>query len=389
MDDLRIRNELDKCIKCGICTANCPVARASVNFAGPKHMGPEMTRFRLDNRLGLEGQVDYCCDCRNCEQVCPSGVKISLLNAHYKQQLKAGRQVKLRDRMLSRPGSLAKMSNIHTGMSNFMLRRELVKAAMDKTLGISKFRSFPAYSNKSFVKWFKRHPVPDLPKQAVYFVGCSTNFNEPETGKSVVRILEHNGYRVIVPPQGCCGLPLAANGFLDEAAEQAKSNLEQLLPYVKQGLPVIAGCSSCSLSLKSEYNEFYHLKGAKELGEQVYDFSEFLRELYEKGELQTDFQPLPMKVAYHTPCHLKAQGIGQPALELLRLIPELQVVEVDEGCCGMSGSYGFKTEKYDISLKIGRRLFDRVKEIDPEWVATDCSSCGMQINHGKIGRAHV
>jgi glycerol-3-phosphate dehydrogenase subunit C len=388
--DLPIRSELDKCIKCGLCTASCPVAGRAGGFAGPKHVGPEMTRFHLDDRLGLEAQVDYCCNCRTCEQACPSGVKISLLNACYRHDLHTRQDFQLRDRLLGRPGMMARLSSLPVGATNYMLNNRLVRAALDRGLGIAQERPLPAYSRENLRQWLQRRRQPDSsPRQVVYFPGCTAEYNQPEIGRSVVTILERCGYQVLLPPPNCCGLPLAANGFLEDAARMAGQNLDNLLPFVRQGCPVIVSCPTCGLALKSEYEEFYNLPQARTLAASVYDFSEWLLTLQQQGTLADGLRGLELRVAYHTPCHLKAQGIGQPSLEILKQIPSLQVIEVDEGCCGMSGSFGFKKEKYRLSLEIGARLFQRIREIGPDLVASDCSSCCLQISHATgIGAVH-
>jgi len=388
-EDLSARSELDRCIKCGLCNASCPVAGRVDGFAGPKHMGPEMARFRIDDRLGLETQVDYCCNCRACEQACPSGVKISLLNAFYKRDLCARQGFKLRDNMLARPGMMARLGSMHAGASNFMLGNRLVRAVLDRGLGIHKERLLPAYSRESLRKWFQRRQTFSSPNKVVYFPGCTTDYHLPEIGRSVINILERCGYQVILPPPNCCGLPLAANGLLDDATCLARQNLDNLLPYVGQGYPVIVSCPTCGLALKSEYEEVYNLKQARLLATNIYDFSEWLVRLHQQGQLDTEFRPMALRVAYHTPCHLKAQAIGQPSLEILRLIPDLQVIEVDEGCCGMSGSFGFKKEKYRLSMEIGARLFNRLREIAPDLATSECSSCCFQITHATgIGAVH-
>ena len=135
-----VKGELDRCIKCGVCTVNCPVAGQSDTFSGPKHMGPELTRFSLDGNNPLDEQVDYCCSCRSCELVCPSGVKVSLLNAHYKSEWKARRQKgSLRDNMLGRPNLLAKLGSFHVGLTNFMLNHQLTKNTLALSLAASRY----------------------------------------------------------------------------------------------------------------------------------------------------------------------------------------------------------------------------------------------------------
>ena len=374
---------LDSCVKCGICTANCPVASFSFEFSGPKHMGPDLTRFRLDNKIPLEGQVDYCCNCKNCEVVCPSGVKVSLLNAYYKSQWKLiERDCNPRDKILARPHYLAKLGSFNVGLSNLMLDQGYVKGLLEKTLKVSRHRPLPAYQKESVIKWFNKGKSITSDKKVIYFLGCYTNYNETEIGKNVVRILERNGFEVMIPKQSCCGLPLMANGYLDAAIEQGRKNLASLLPLVKQGYKVVTSCSSCSLTLKSEYQELFGLAEAKQLAPFVYEFGEFLRELFEEHALKTNFKPLKKRVAYHAPCHLKVQGIGRPSVDILRLIPGFEIIDIGASCCGISGSYGFKKEKYEISMKVGQELFNKISEVSPDYVLTECGTCALQIRHG-------
>jgi glycerol-3-phosphate dehydrogenase subunit C len=100
------------------------------------------------------------------------------------------------------------------------------------------------------------------------------------------------------------------------------------------------------------------------------------------GELNTNFQPADLRLAYHAPCHQKSQGIGRPWYHLLRMIPGVTVEDMDAGCCGMSGTYGFKQEKYAVSMEIGEQLFASIRAAQPQMVATECATCQMQIEHG-------
>jgi len=118
------------------------------------------------------------------------------------------------------------------------------------------------------------------------------------------------------------------------------------------------------------------------VGARVYDICEYLWMLHEAGELNRDFQPVKTRLLYHAPCHLKSHGIGYPAMRLLRLIPGVELEEVDEGCCGISGTFGVKVEKYDLSMKIGSRLFAAVKAAGSDAVLADCETCRMQVEHG-------
>ncbi|TME20017.1 MAG: anaerobic glycerol-3-phosphate dehydrogenase subunit C, partial [Chloroflexi bacterium] len=223
-------------------------------------------------------------------------------------------------------------------------------------------------------------------RTVAYFYGCWVNYNERRLGEHVVAILERNGIEVIVPKQQCCGIPAVVNANMDLARKYGGENVRRL-----SGLPanvdIIASSTSCGLMLKHDYAHLLDIPGAEQVGARVYDVCEYLWMLHEAGELNLDFQPVTTRVLYHAPCHLKSHGIGYPAMRLLRLIPGVQLEEVDEGCCGISGTFGVKVEKYDLSMKIGSRLFEAVKAAGRDSVLADCETCRMQVEHGTGARS--
>src|SRR5439155_5895905 len=219
-----------------------------------------------------------------------------------------------------------------------------------------------------------------------YFYGCWVNYNERRLGELVVAILERNGIEVIVPKQQCCGIPAVVNANMDLARKYGGENVRRL-----SGLPadvdIIASSTSCGLMLKHDYAHLLDIPGAEQVGTRVYDICEYLWMLHEAGELNLDFQPVTTRLLDHAPCHLKSHGIGYPAMRLLRLIPGVQLEEVDEGCCGISGTFGMKVEKYDLSMQIGSRLFEAVKAAGRDSVLADCETCRMQVEHGTGARS--
>src|SRR5206468_12370611 len=121
---------------------------------------------------------------------------------------------------------------------------------------------------------------------------------------------------------------------------------------------------------------------AHQVSSNTYDLGELLLELQENGTLNTKFATTKHRLAYHAPCHMKSQGIGRPWLRILRSVPGVEIEEIKADCCGMAGTYGFKNEKYQISMDIGRDLFRGVLAYKPELAVTECGSCKMQIEHG-------
>ena len=128
-----------------------------------------------------------------------------------------------------------------------------------------------------------------------------------------------------------------------------------------------------------EYQELMELEHMEQLAEHTYDASEFLIGLYDRGKLNTHFGKLSGRYMYHAPCHLRAQGIGRPSLELLRMIPGIEIEDADAGCCGQSGTYGFQVSTHDIAMTIGEPVFERFRDYAPDAIVSDCSGCRMQI----------
>lgn len=407
LDDIRLT--LDHCVKCNICTTACPVmAVAPDRFPGPKYVGPQAQRFRDPHAPTVDRSVDYCSGCSVCDMVCPHGVKIMEINAKARAKLYETERIPLRNRIISRSELLGKIAHPVAPLANWLLHSKPARLAAEALLGIDHRAPFPALARETFTAWYRRRRVmPGRPfsfeqapisgtmhpgdrGQIVYFHGCATQYYEPRVGKAAVAVLERNGFEVIVPDQNCCGLPILSQGDFDGARKYAYRNLRKLAPWVRRGYLIVGTSTSCTLTLKHDYQAILGIdsEDARLVAEHTYDICEFLRLLWERGELDLDFMPIEATVPYHAPCQLKAHGIGRPALDLMALIPGLTVVEMDADCCGIAGTYGYKHEKYDIAMAVGESLFQQIREVDSPIAVCDSETCRWQITHG-TGRPAV
>jgi glycerol-3-phosphate dehydrogenase subunit C len=173
---------------------------------------------------------------------------------------------------------------------------------------------------------------------------------------------------------------MLGSGDLESARSLAHKNLVSLKQAVESGMDIVYSSSSCGYMIRHEYANLFGLPGAEEVSKNTYDISEYLMSLHEKGLLKHPSE-IRRKLVYFSPCHVRGVGMGLPALELLRLIPGVQVELIDEGCCGLGGLYGFKKEKYDISMEIGKDLARQLLDLKPDAVVTDCEGCRLQIRH--------
>lgn len=377
-----VRGSLDHCVKCTICETFCPVSNVTPLFPGPKYVGPQLERFRTGDG-SPDASLDYCSGCGICTTVCPQGVKIAEINAKARARMKAERGVPVRDRIIARPSVMGKVGTPVAPIANWSLQNTLVRRLVERTLRIHRSAPMPPFAGRTFRSWVRRHRPPASAERAVvYFHGCSTNYFEPRVGRMAVEVLEHNGFRVVVPRQECCGLPLQSNGLFDDARRYVRRLVRSLVPFARRGYDIVATSTSCGLMLKREAREILDLEDDEDLrtvSAHTYDVCEFLLMLHERGELRTDFKPVPMTMPYHAPCQQRGHGIGRPAVDLFALIPELEVVETDVECCGIAGTYGLKSEKYDIAMAVGAPLFRQVRETASEVAACDSETCRWQI----------
>jgi glycerol-3-phosphate dehydrogenase subunit C len=257
------------------------------------------------------------------------------------------------------------------------------------TLGIAAEAYFPPFARERFSKWWRmnnRNRVPDrntVPKrQVVFFHGCSTEYYEPFVGRAAIYVLEALGYEVIVPRQNCCGLPLLSNGEFDAARKYHQQNVDSLVAFARQGIPIVGTSTSCTLTLKEEAPELLdlHDENTQLVAKHIYDLNEFLLTVPDFFNLP--FASLPLTLPYHQPCQYKGHRIGNPAAEVMALIPELTIVQSQATCCGIAGTYGFKKEKYKISQRIGESLFEFINSVNAPLAVCDSETCRWQITHG-------
>jgi len=404
-EDMDLRQGADQCTKVGSCDAECPVAEVDDDFPGPQFQGPEQWRLTTgDGEDQFDDSVMSCSNCMRCDNACPSGVPFSQMHntARGRYVSKMGFSLrKLRNRLLANYRTSAWLASKVPRLANLATNFGPARWLGEKVLGISKEREFPAFATETFREWWaarggaetsrinaeaareRRGLSPDAEKRIAYFHGCYGNYNTPEVAKALVAVYEELGYEIVVPEQGCSGTPMFANGFLGDARRHAETNVANLGEAIEEGYDVIASCSSCSMALRQEYPEQFGIDGIADLAAHTYDALEYLRihEDLETMLADASVEEVP-DFAYHAPCHSRNQGLARQSLELFEALDGVEVTDVGDSCSGISGTYGWKAEKYETSMEIGEEMFEHMEEAPAEQGLTECPTCSMQMEHG-------
>jgi len=309
---------------------------------------------------------------------------VAEINILAKGRLAKERHVPVRDRIISRPEILGRIASPLATFVNASIRLRSTRWLLEKTVGISRHAPLPSFTRTPLRKLFpdRCFDTPfdvehDIDHTVAFFHGCSNNYYEPELGGLTIAILERLGFEVVIPPQMCCGLPLQSNGLFDAARRHAQANITWLAPFAKQGIPIVGTSTSCTLMLKHDYRTILGIQGedVEMVAGSTYDFFEFLT-FFMKDEIKRiEFNSLRAHALYHPPCKLRNHGIGVPALQILRRIPELQLHLSESECCGAGGTYGMKLDKFPVAYQVGQKLFSQIHQLKLDFVICDSETC--------------
>jgi FAD/FMN-containing dehydrogenase/Fe-S oxidoreductase len=340
--------------------------------------------------------MDLCLECKACKAECPANVDMAKLKYEFLAHYYRAHGLPLRNRLFGRIHALARLGSALAPVSNWVARSAPHRWLLERVAGIDRRRPLPAFAPASFERWFAGHrPAGDGPRgEVVLFHDTFNTYQTPEVAIAATRFLEASGYRVSLADRGCCGRPAISKGLLDEARGLAADNVRRLAGAARRGLPIVGLEPSCLLTLRDEYPELVRTEEARLVAGQALLLEEFVQRESAAG------RPPPFPAApggpegaarpalLHGHCHQKALAGTGPTVAVLRAAG-FAVTEVDSGCCGMAGSFGFEREHYDLSMKlVERRLAPAVRQADPATaVCAPGVSCRQQIEHATGRRA--
>jgi glycerol-3-phosphate dehydrogenase subunit C len=338
-------------------------------------------------------------------------------------------------RMLTDVPRMARLCGTFPRLVNALQSSKAVAPLLRKVTGVHPEREFPSFPAENFFQWAEQRGLTSRKegsRNVAYFAGCTAGYLFPQVGRATVEVMERNGLKVYVPPQQCCGMPHLVEGNRAATLQGVQFNLEQLQESVRRGEDLVCSCPTCGFFMKvllkdkTYYSEAYqksvnageneiriphpsaggrkHMVLRKStyarmlkddgyfssldpmarigLAEHLSDAGEYLARLHAEGRFDTDFSSIPERMVYFAPCHQREQKIGSPYPELMALIPGLSIEPVGGlDCCGMGGNFGFKKDFHDKSLATGRLVMEKIRQLAPQAIVTDCMSCSLQFSH--------
>jgi FAD/FMN-containing dehydrogenase/Fe-S oxidoreductase len=394
------RSEIEQCSGCGVCLSResdlrmCPVFRAVGEELGSSRAKANVLRLWATGQLGQKDFesaefrkfLDLCVNCKACSRECPAGVDISKLMAAARAEYVRCKGLRRAELALSHNRYLSLLGGMFSPISNFFMRLSVFKWFLEKFAGLDKERNMPSFAGGSFLRTGRKYLAASAQIEkpiykVAYFVDTYANYNDHELGFAVLEVLRCNNIDVILPRQRPVPLPAIVYGNVRRARKDLAYSVKYLAEVVRNGYKIVCSEPSAALCLKQELRHFVKGEDAELISGNTYELMSYLLDLFKQNKLKPVKKRILQDFVYHRPCHLYALGEGRAGVELLRRLCFASITELDAGCCGIAGTFGFSKKNYELSSQIAARLKDALEKSPVKEVLTECAACKMQIEH--------
>ena len=334
----------------------------------------------------LDASLDLCLSCKACKTECPSNVDMAKLKAESLYQKYKGRPVPIGSLLMANIHHLSRVGSLTAPLANATIQSPAFRWLLEKVAGIDRRRTLPTFAFDDLRRWFRRHqpdPRAGTRGTVVLMDDCFTTHNNPQVGRAAVRVLEAGGYRVELAGLGCCGRPAISKGLLDEAKTLARENVARLVGHARAGTPILGCEPSCLLTLVDEYRDFRLGPDADLVAKAARLVDSFVGDREAMPDL--DLEPGEETVLLHGHCQQKALVGTAGTVAALKRVEGLTVKELDSGCCGMAGSFGYEKGHYEMSVALANRVLLPAARAEPtSRLVAPGFSCRSQV-HGLAG----
>ncbi|QLG48204.1 FAD-binding and (Fe-S)-binding domain-containing protein [Natrinema halophilum] len=410
-DDGGFSHLVELCNGCGTCRQTgsdvmCPTYRATEAEIATTRGRANLLRAAISGEIDHEELyderfheevLDLCIGCKGCQSDCPTGVDLAKLKAEVKHQYHDREGTSLRERLFANVDRLAAVGSALAPVANRVSDLPGSRTVLEKTVGVAGDRSLPSFQRETLTDWFRKRGASVDSETAtagvVLYPDAHTNHSNPAPGKAAVEVLEAADIHVVIPELGPTGRAAYSQGMLEVAAEQGRTLLDDLDPFLERGWSVLFVEPSDAAMVVDEYRSLFETTRVETLAANAFGVCEYLDE----NRLVEDLSFDPAETAgtpctFHGHCHQKARGADHHAVGVLRRAG-YTVEPVDSGCCGMAGSFGYEAEHYELSRAIGSLLREKLEDSAASapsagrLAADDFDGGGENSGNGANGRA--
>lgn len=389
--------------------AMCPSYRVTLDEKHLTRGRANSLRLALSGALGadaltshdMKASMDLCLGCKSCQRECPTGVDMAKMKIEFLHHYNAKHGLSWKDRLIGWLPRYAPFAARVPWLMNLRNRSAVLRHLMEWTLGFSARRSLPEWQKpwREDSTFASPTDIVGDGRDLILFGDTFNRSFEPENLDAAMRVLKTAGYRLhhVQPITGtrplCCGRTFLSIGQVEEARKEAQRTLSTLLPFIAKGARVVGLEPSCLLTLRDEFAAMLPKSEAQALAKSAFLIEEVLAADLKAGKITLPLRDQNGRIAHlHGHCHQKAAGVMGAVEACLKAVPGLVVKPIESSCCGMAGSFGYESDKYDISLKMAElSLLPAVRAAGgDDLIVADGTSCRHQIEDGSFRQAlHV
>lgn len=356
----------------------------------------DSTRGRANAlRLAMSGQLegglandqlpealDLCISCKACKAECPSSVDMARLKGEVMQYRYDRFGASWRDRMIGRSPQLARSFSGWKAIGiNAIQKMPGIRQGLMKVMGMDRRRQLPVYATRTWTQRNQHNHKHIQDPDVILLVDTYTQCHQPESGIAAVTLLERLGQKVMLLDAGCCQRPAISHGFLKEAAAKVRPGVDRIVPWLEKGIPVGVIEPGCASAWTDDIPDLITDDHAAGVLKKIKPFESILRDvLCAHGDRPLPFRPKAKEILVHGHCHQKSLYGMDTVRAIFAMWPEVKYTEIDSGCCGMAGSFGYEEKHYDISRKMASRvLLPSIEDHPDALIVANGFSCRHQI----------
>ncbi|WP_435359139.1 FAD-binding and (Fe-S)-binding domain-containing protein [Haloarchaeobius sp. DFWS5] len=369
----------------------CPTYRASQEEVTSTRGRANMLRQAMSGDLPedevfsdefVHEVMDLCIGCKGCAHDCPSEVDMAKLKTEVEHEYHQREGASLRDKLFADIHPLSKLGSALAPVSNLGTRLGPLRKLGEKLTGIAADRTLPTFHRETFTDWFESRggaqvAEDEATRRVLLFPDTHTEFNDPESGKAAVEVLEAAGVHVAIPDDVTgTGRPPLSKGFVEKARDRARTNVAALAPRVRDGWDVVLVEPSNAVMLQSDYLDLLGGDSVEQVATNTYGVCEYVDAF--QLDAAIDFDAPAETLTYHGHCHQKATQKDHHAVGVLRRAG-YEVDPLDSTCCGMAGNFGYEAEHQGMSAGIASILYEQVDDSPGDRVVAPGASCRSQL----------